>query len=329
MLPDRLLAPCRQHADVRVRGLHRSAGTAVPQQRAARLRPVPRPCLLPDRSARLGAAEGARQHGRQRRSGGAVRCGRPSPPSPGARNARSAGPATAPGRCTCSGARMTDRPTVDLSRIVTANDVRGVADEELTDDVARAFGAAFADFLEAGALIVAHDMRISSPRLAAAFTEGAVLRGSVVAEAGLASTDQLYCASGLHRAAGAMVTASHNPAPDNGFKLCLAGASPVSRASGLDQIRRGAESYLEAGEITAVEGGRAEGLQTLDDYADTLLSLVRPSSRRPLRVAVDAANAMAGLTAPAVFGRLGHLELVPLFFELDGTFPNQDRKSVV
>ena len=223
---------------------------------------------------------------------------------------------------------MTDRPTVDLSRIVTANDVRGVADEELTDDVARAFGAAFADFLEAGALIVAHDMRISSPRLAAAFTEGAVLRGSVVAEAGLASTDQLYCASGLHRAAGAMVTASHNPAPDNGFKLCLAGASPVSRASGMDQIRRGAESYLEAGEITAVEGGRAEGLQTLDDYADTLLSLVRPSSRRPLRVAVDAANAMAGLTAPAVFGRLGHLELVPLFFELDGTFPNHPADPV-
>src|SRR5690625_4432943 len=101
------------------------------------------------------------------------------------------GRATA-GTCTCSGARMTDRPTVDLSRIVTANDVRGVADEELTDDVARAFGAAFADFLEAGALIVAHDMRTSSPRLAAAFTEGAVLR-SEEHTSELQSRGQLVC----------------------------------------------------------------------------------------------------------------------------------------
>lgn len=217
---------------------------------------------------------------------------------------------------------MTDRSIVDLSKVVKAYDVRGVADEELTEDVARAFGAAFADFLDAGALIVAHDMRTSSPRLAAAFTEGAVRRGSIVAEAGLASTDQLYCASGLHRAAGAMVTASHNPAPDNGFKLCLAGASALSRETGLDRIRRGAESYLTAGDIPALAGGRAEGLETLSDYADTMLDLVQPASRRPLRVAVDAANAMAGLTAPAVFDRLEHIELIPLFFDLDGTFPN-------
>src|SRR5690625_6032090 len=93
------------------------------------------------------------------------------------------GRATA-GTCTCSGARMTDRPTVDLSRIVTANDVRVVADEELTDDVARAFGAAFADFLEVGTLLVAHDMRLSFPRRAAASPEGDVLLGCVVAAAG-------------------------------------------------------------------------------------------------------------------------------------------------
>lgn len=217
---------------------------------------------------------------------------------------------------------MSDRFAADLSRIVKANDVRGVADDELTEEVARAFGAAFADFLEAGALIVAHDMRVSSPRLAAAFTEGAVLRGSTVAEAGLASTDQLYCASGLHWAAGAMITASHNPARDNGFKLCLAGASPLSRETGLEKIRRGAERYLTAGGIPTLDGGRAEVVETLSGYVDTLLDLVQPSSRRSLRVAVDAANAMAGLTVPAVFERLGQLELIPLFFDLDGTFPN-------
>ena len=215
-----------------------------------------------------------------------------------------------------------DPQPVDLSAIVKAYDVRGVADHQLTEEVARALGAAYADFLDSGALIVAHDMRISSPRLAAAFTEGAVRRGSIVAEAGLSSTDQLYCASGLHRAAGAMVTASHNPAADNGLKLCLSGARPLSRDTGLDRIRRGAQDYLAAGEIPTLDGGRAEGLETLDDYARTLLGLVRPSERRPLRVVVDAANAMAGLTVPAVFERLEHIELIPLFFELDGTFPN-------
>lgn len=219
---------------------------------------------------------------------------------------------------------MTDQPhpRADLSAIVKAYDVRGVAGEQLTEEVARALGAGFADFLGGGALIVAHDMRVSSPHLAAAFTEGAVRRGATVAEAGLASTDQLYCASGQHRAAGAMITASHNPAPDNGLKLCLPGAKPISRATGLDEIRRLAEGYLDAGEIPAREGGRAESIETLEGYVSTVLDLVPVSSRRPLHVAVDAANAMAGLTVPAVFAKLDQIQLTPLFFELDGTFPN-------
>src|SRR5690606_31282087 len=127
---------------------------------------------------------------------------------------------------TSSGPRMSEtaRPRPDLSRLVKAYDVRGVAGEELTVEIARALGAAFADLLESPELIVAHDMRLSSPELSRAVIDGAVRRGAIVADAGLSSTDQLYCASGLHRAAGVMVTASHNPAPDNGLKLCLPGA---------------------------------------------------------------------------------------------------------
>ncbi|MFC7376317.1 phosphomannomutase/phosphoglucomutase [Brachybacterium sp. GCM10030267] len=220
---------------------------------------------------------------------------------------------------------MTERPAAsspDLSALVTANDVRGVAGEELSEGVARALGAAFTDFLDGDALIVAHDMRISSPDLSRAVIEGAVRRGAIVGDAGLASTDQLYCASGLHRAAGVMVTASHNPAADNGLKLCLPGARPLSRDTGLDEIRRAAEAYLAAGEIPERGEGRTQPLDTLPDYVGTLHGLVSVPDRRPLRVAVDAGNAMAGLTAPAVLESLEQLDVVPVHFELDGTFPN-------
>lgn len=210
----------------------------------------------------------------------------------------------------------------DLSGIVLANDVRGIAGVELTVEIARALGAAFADFLEAPELIVAHDMRLSSPQLAEAVIDGAVRRGAIVADAGLASTDQLYCASGMHHAAGLMVTASHNPAPDNGMKLCLPGARPVGRKSGLEEIRRGAEAYLDAGEIPIHGEGREEAIDTLEDYASTLLALVDIPEGRTLRVVVDAADAMAGHTAPAVLGRLPQVELVELHFGLDGSFPH-------
>lgn len=212
--------------------------------------------------------------------------------------------------------------THDLSTIVKAYDVRGRAGEDLTEEVARALGAAFSDQLDAAAIIVAHDMRVSSPQLSTAFIDGAVRRGSTVARAGLSSTDQLYCASGLHRAAGAMFTASHNPPADNGIKLCLPGARPISRDSGLDDIRRRAEAYLDAGEIPERPGGRAEDIDTLADYVDTVLSLVSVPSRRRLRVVVDAGNAMAGLTMPAVAERLDAVDVIPLYFELDGTFPH-------
>lgn len=119
-----------------------------------------------------------------------------------------------------------------------------------------------------------------------------------------------------------MITASHNPAKDNGLKLCLPGARPISRDTGLAEMRATAEGYLDAGEVPEVPGGASRGLDTLSDYVDTVLGLVPISSDRPLRVVVDAANAMGGLTVPAVFERLDRIDLVPMHFELDGTFPN-------
>ncbi|GAB2547242.1 phosphomannomutase/phosphoglucomutase [Brachybacterium huguangmaarense] len=219
----------------------------------------------------------------------------------------------------------TGAATPDLGRIVTANDIRGVAGVDLTEDIARALGAAFADLLDGGDMIVAHDMRVSSPALSRAFVEGAVRRGATVAVAGLSSTDQLYCASGLHQAAGAMFTASHNPAPDNGIKLCLPGARPISRSTGLAAIRESAERYLASPEgIPEREGGRQEELDTLGDYVELVSSLVAVPQRRPLRVVVDAANAMAGHTVPALEAALPSITVVPLHFELDGSFPSHE-----
>lgn len=222
---------------------------------------------------------------------------------------------------------MSDTPQSachDLSTIVKAYDVRGVAGTELTEEAARALGAAFTDLVGPTDIVVAHDMRVSSPALSAAFAEGARRRGARVHTAGLSSTDQLYCASGERHMPGAMFTASHNPAPDNGIKLCRAGARPISRDTGLAEMRATAERYLDAGEISEVPGGSIEETDTLDEYVATMLRLVPVPDRRPLRVVVDAANAMAGHTMPAVAQHLDAVTVIPLHFRLDGTFPHHE-----
>src|SRR5215204_62231 len=168
-------------------------------------------------------------------------------------------------------------------------------------------------------------MRESSVPLAAAFAEGAMSQGADVLDAGLGSTDLLYFASGSLGLPGAMFTASHNPARYNGIKLCRAGAAPVGQDTGLRQVRELAEQDLPP---AATRGTRQER-DLLGAYANHLHGLVDLSGIRPLRVVVDAGNGMAGHTVPAVLGAaagLGPLPLdvVPLYFELDGTFPNHE-----
>ncbi len=208
----------------------------------------------------------------------------------------------------------------DLSAIVKAYDIRGVVGEQLDEDLVRAFGAAFAHLVGGSAVAIGHDMRDSSPGLAAAFADGVTGQGLDVVSIGLASTDMLYFASGRLDLPGAMFTASHNPARYNGIKLCRAGASPVGQDSGLAEIR----AEVEAGPI---EPGPAKGAVTerdlLGDYADYLRGLVDLTHIRPLKVVVDAGNGMGGHTVPRVLAGLP-LDVVPLYFELDGTFPNHE-----
>ena len=207
--------------------------------------------------------------------------------------------------------------------------MRGIVGETITAETVRATGAAFVDVLglQGQTVLVGGDMRPSSPEFMDAFAQGATARGANVEKIGLISTDVLYFACGVENAAGVTFTASHNPAEYNGMKMAKAGAVPVSSETGLFDIRDQAQKYLDAGEIPSVEKvGTVTEKDILKPYAEYLRKLVDLSSIRPLKVVVDAGNGMGGMTTPAVLGDTIlpglPLEIVPLYFELDGTFPN-------
>ncbi len=213
----------------------------------------------------------------------------------------------------------------DLSKIVKAYDIRGLVPEEIDEDLARTAGAAFVRLTGASSIVTAHDMRASSGPLSAAFAEGATAQGADVVEAGLASTDMLYFASGSLDMPGAMFTASHNPAKYNGIKLCRAGAAPVGQESGLGEIR----DALENG-VPAYEGARGSVSQrdVLTEYSAFLHQLVPGlTGIRPLSVVVDAGNGMGGHTVPTVFADLP-VELTEMYFELDGSFPHHEANPI-
>ena len=225
---------------------------------------------------------------------------------------------------------MTPTP-VDLSPFIKAYDVRGLVGSQLTDDVVRALGAAFADEVgtPGGSVVVGHDMRDSSPGFAAVFAEGVQDRGVGVVAIGLCSTDETYFASGHFNLPAAMFTASHNPATYNGIKFSRAGAQGISLDTGLAAIRDRATVYLENGIDVVDTRGELREVDVLTDYAVYLRSLVDLAGIRPLKVVVDAGNGMGGFTVPAVLGTGAGLpalplDIVPLYFELDGTFPNHE-----
>jgi phosphomannomutase len=216
----------------------------------------------------------------------------------------------------------------DLKQIVKAYDVRGTVPDQWDESLARAFGAAFVRVTDATAITTGHDMRPTSPSLSRAFAEGAAAQGADVVEIGLCSTDQLYFASGKLDLPGAMFTASHNPARYNGIKMCRAGAFPVGEDTGLVEIRELVESWTaEDGTVTVPASDVPTGTITQQDelkpYSGHLNGLVDLTGIRRLKVAVDAGNGMGGHTVPTVLGGLP-LDIVPMYFELDGTFPNHE-----
>jgi phosphomannomutase len=208
----------------------------------------------------------------------------------------------------------------DPSRVFKAYDIRGTVPDELDADMCRAIGGAVARFTKAPRLLIARDMRPSGVELSQAFADGARAEGTAVTDLGMASTDFLYFASGHLDAPGAMFTASHNPAGYNGIKLCLAGALPIGRDTGLSEIEATTAALMAAPSTTGASAP-LDHLDLLDEWAAHVRAFVDVGALRPLRVIADTANGMGGLVVPRVMDALP-FEVEILYGELDGTFPN-------
>jgi len=217
-----------------------------------------------------------------------------------------------------------------LEKIIKAYDIRGLVKDEVTPDFSFSLGVAFAKFLEIerepATIVVGEDMRPSSAPLADAFSDGATSQGMDVIRIGLASTDMLYFASGKLNLPGVMFTASHNPAKYNGMKLCKSGARPIGQESGLVKIRQLIEEGVPMSNRPV---GNVRKQELLSDYVDYLLARFPKNTfkKRKLKVVIDAGNGMAGFTAPAVMEQL-NVELIPMYFELDGNFPNHEANPI-
>ena len=206
-----------------------------------------------------------------------------------------------------------------LDTIFKAYDIRGTCPGQLNADIAYRIGGAFARFTGAAKIIVARDMRPTGQELGAAFSKAATEHGADIIDIGLTSTDMIYFAAGRLDAPGAMFTASHNPAQYNGIKLCLAGAKPVGRDTGLVEI----QAMVESNDLrrSATRAGSVTHIDMLDEFAKHVHSFVHTSVLRPFKVIADTANGMGGLVAPKIFAGLP-FALEVLYAELDGTFPN-------
>jgi phosphomannomutase len=209
-----------------------------------------------------------------------------------------------------------------------AYDVRGIVPQELTPALAREIGRALVATVGPDTVVVGRDMRVSSPLLAAALIEGIRDAGADVVDVGMVSTDALSFAVGRYGyPAGVMVTASHNPPEYNGFKIAREEARALSLDEGLDEIR----DHVINDDLPPIkpvaERGRLIERDILDDYATHMLSLIDQSKLRPLRIAIDAGNGMAGITVPRVFRDLP-VQVTPMYFEPDGTFPNHPANPI-
>jgi len=217
-----------------------------------------------------------------------------------------------------------------LDKIIKAYDIRGLVKNEVTTDFSFALGVAYAKFLEIerepATIVVGEDMRDSSAPLADAFSDGVTSQGMDVIRIGLASTDMLYFASGKLNLPGIMFTASHNPAQYNGMKLCKSGAKPIGQESGLLTIK---QLIQEGIAISNRPVGSIRKMDLLDDYVTYLIDRFpkKTFKKRKLKVVIDAGNGMAGFTAPSVMKKL-NVELIPMYFDLDGDFPNHEANPI-
>jgi phosphomannomutase len=214
----------------------------------------------------------------------------------------------------------------EIAKVFGAYDVRGIYGEALTDEIAYQVARGLVVYLNVKEVMVGRDMRLSSPAIAQAIMRGITDQGANAIDLGMTTTDELYFAVGKYDSpAGIMITASHNPGIYNGLKMCRDQAIPLSDKSGLEDIR----DLIIAGNLPESERkGSIIQRDVLDEFVTHAFSFIDASSIRPLKIVADAGNGMAGLVLPYVFKQLPQCELVPLFFELDGHFPNHPASPI-
>ncbi len=209
--------------------------------------------------------------------------------------------------------------------IFKSYDIRGIYPAEFDEATAERIGRAYVRYLQPATIGVGRDMRVSSETLFRAFAKGATEQGADVVDLGLTSTDEFYFAIGhFGYPAGAMITASHNPKEYNGLKLCRENAIALSGESGIFAIR---DLAMAGAFAPAARAGSITALDPLPAFVEHCLSFIDVAAIRPLKIAVDAGNGMAGHIVPAVFKRLP-VELIPLYFDLDGSFPNHPASPI-
>ncbi len=201
--------------------------------------------------------------------------------------------------------------------IFKSYDVRGVYPEELNEEAAYDVGGAVASLLGGrGRVVVGRDMRLSSPQLHEAMINGLRQNGIAVDDIEMVPIDAVYFAVGAHNYdAGVMITASHNPPQYNGFKMMLKGTKWIRGREIKDHIKDKINN-------NNVYVGKLSLFDIWPTYLKHVLSFITPSFLKPLKVVVDAGNGMAGKVIPLLFDGLP-FQLEPLFFELDGSFPNR------
>ena len=209
--------------------------------------------------------------------------------------------------------------------IFKAYDVRGTYPDQINKEVARQIGRGLVGYLRPKSVVVGRDMRLSSPEVREGLVEGITAGGADVVDIGLVSTDCMYFSVGKYRyEAGVMITASHNPPEYNGFKMCRKDAVPLSGEAGLDRIQ---EMVLKNDFPPSPKSGRIEERDVDDDYVDHILSFVDRKRIKPFKMVIDAGNGMAGKIVPKLFAHLP-CKMIPMFFELDGSFPNHPASPI-
>jgi len=208
--------------------------------------------------------------------------------------------------------------------IFKAYDIRGIYGQDLSDEIAYLFGRGLVQYLAASTVAVGRDMRKSSPAIAEHLIKGITDQGANAVDLGEISTDSLYFAVGkFGYPAGVIITASHNPPEYNGFKVCRENAVPLSGDEGLRQIR----NLMKKGFRDVSFQGKVSQRDILPAFVEHVLGFIEPSKIKPLKMVIDAGNGMAGKIIPDVFSQLP-CEIIPMYFELDGSFPNHPANPI-